>query len=145
LLPVVLRRLGASDQTYPIASSFLWIVLPTNGLMALGMALSSVLRAAGDAKRSMYATLSIAAVTIVLDPLLIFGLDLKVDGAAYTIAVARVVTLCMSYRFATRVHDLLARPDMASLLAGARPFFAIGIPAILTNLAAPLANAFFMS
>ena len=33
--------------------------------MALGMAFSTVLRAAGDAKRSMYATLSVAVVTVI--------------------------------------------------------------------------------
>lgn len=144
-LPIVLRMLGASDQTYPVASSFLWIALPTNVLMALGMAFSTVLRAAGDAKRSMYATLSVAAVTIVLDPLLIFGLDLRVNGAALTIGLARVVSLYVSYRYVTHVHDLLARPNGAKIMADARPFFAIGVPAILTNIAAPAANAFFTS
>jgi len=145
LLPVILRLLGASDQTFSVASSFLWISLPTNTLMALGMGFSTVLRAAGDAKRSMYATLSVAAVTVVLDPLLIFGLDLKADGAALTIDLARVAYLYVSYRYVTRVHDLLAKPDLKSIVADARPFFAIAVPAILTNIAAPVSNAFFTS
>jgi Na+-driven multidrug efflux pump len=102
-----------------------------------------VLRAAGDAKRSMYATLSVAAVTVVLDPLLIFGLDLKVDGAAWTINLARVVYLYISYRYVARIHDLLVKPAWSSIAQDAKPFFAIAVPAILTNIAAPVSNAFF--
>ncbi|GEO13050.1 MATE family efflux transporter [Microvirga aerophila] len=145
LLPAILRMLGATDQTYAVASSFLWIALPTNVLMAFGMAFSTVLRAAGDAKRSMYATLSVAAVTVVLDPLLIFGLDLKVNGAALAINLARVVYLFVSYRYVARFHGLLAWPSLKGIAADAMPFFAIAVPAILTNIAAPISNAFFTS
>ena len=145
LLPLVLRGLGASDQTFPVAQSFLWISMPTNALMAVGMALSTVLRAAGDAKRSMYATLSVAAVTVILDPLLIFGLGLKSDGAALAINLSRVVYIYVAYRYVTRTHDLLAWPKLKAITADARPFFAIAVPAILTNIAAPVSNAFFTS
>jgi putative MATE family efflux protein len=144
-LPVILRLLGAGDQTLPVAQSFLWIALPTNVLMALGMGMSTVLRAAGDAKRSMFTTLSVAAVTVVLDPLLIFGLDLRSDGAAWTINIARVVFVLVAFRYVTKVHDLLARPSLRGVIGDARPFFAIAVPAILTNIAAPAANAFFTS
>lgn len=143
LLPVILTAIGAREDTYQVASTFLWITLPTNVLMAIGMAFSTVLRAAGDAKRSMYATLSVAAVTVVLDPILIFGLDMKTNGAALTINIARVAYVCVSFLYLTRSHDLLARPNWLALAGDARPFFAIAIPAILTNIAAPVSNAFF--
>jgi putative MATE family efflux protein len=143
LLPLILTTIGAHDDTYRVAQSFLWITLPTNMLMAFGMAFSTVLRAAGDAKRSMYATMSVAAVTVVLDPILIFGFGLKANGAALTINIARVAYLYVSFRYLTRAHNLLTRPNWASIVADARPFFAIAVPAILTNIAAPVANAFF--
>lgn len=142
-LPWTLGLIGASERTYGVAHDFLWISLPTNGLMALAMALSNVLRAVGDAKRSMYATLSVAAVTVLLDPLFIFGLGLKSNGAALTIDLARVAYVYVSYRYVTRHHDLLSWPRLDHMIADARPFFAIAVPAILTNIAAPVANAFF--
>lgn len=144
-LPQILHLLGAPEKAYQVAHSFLWICLPTNVLMAFGMGFSTILRAAGDAKRSMYATLSVAAVTIVLDPILIFGLGLNSDGAAITINISRVAYLFISYRFVMRNHGLLERPSIPNLLTDARPFFAIAIPAILTNIAAPVANFFFTS
>ena len=143
LLPSILTMIGASEQTFEVARSFLWIALPTNALMAIGMAFSTVLRAAGDAKRSMYATLSVAVVTVVLDPILIFGLGLKTNGAAITINIARVAYVYVSFLYLTRAHNLLGRPNWTAIAADARPFFAIAIPAILTNIAAPAANAFF--
>lgn len=142
-LPMILSAMGATGQAFEVARSFLWIALPTNVLMAFGMAFSTVLRAAGDAKRSMYATLSVAVVTVLLDPILIFALDLKANGAAITINLARVAYLYVGYRYLTRTHRLLVRPDIRSIIKDAGPFFAIGIPAILTNIAAPVSNAFF--
>jgi len=142
-LPQILRAMGASGPAYEVARSFLWIALPTNALMSVGMAFSTVLRAAGDAKRSMYATLSVAIVTVLLDPIMIFVLDLKSNGAALTISLARVVYLYVGYLYVTHAHQLLATPKLQSVIRDARPFFAIAVPAILTNLAAPAANAFF--
>ncbi len=143
LLPMILGAMGASAQAQEVALHFLWISLPTNVLMALGMAFSTVLRAAGDAKRSMYATLSVAVVTVLLDPVLIFGLGLKANGAALTINIARIAYLYVGYLYLTRSHRLLSRPTMASVIGDVRPFFAIAVPAILTNIAAPVSNAFF--
>jgi Na+-driven multidrug efflux pump len=91
----------------------------------------------------MYATLSVAAVTVVLDPILIFGLGLKSSGAAITIDIARVAYVYVSFLYLTRTHALLVVPRVKDILADARPFFAIAIPAILTNIAAPVSNAFF--
>lgn len=143
LLPFILNLLGASEEATGVAHQFLWIVLPTNTVMALGMALSTVLRAAGDAKRSMYATLSVAAVTVVLDPILIFGFGLNAYGAAISINVARLVYFAFAYGYVTRVHGLWTRVNLSDIAADARPFFKIAVPAILTNIAAPASNAFF--
>ena len=144
LLPLILTTIGAHDDTYRVAQSFLWITLPTNVIMAFGMAFSTVLRAAGDAKRSMYATMSVAAVTVVLDPILIFGFGLKANGAAMTINIARVAYLYVGYPLSHARPRPSGQTELAvRLLQDARPFFAIAVPAILTNIAAPVANAFF--
>jgi hypothetical protein len=40
------------------------------------------------------------------------------------------------------VHDLVARPRLSDALADARATFAIALPAVLTNVATPIANGF---
>jgi putative MATE family efflux protein len=144
-LPWVLRFLGASDQTLPVAETFLWIVLPSNILMAAGMGLSSVLRAVGDAQRGMYVTLFAAIATAVLDPIFIFVLDLGVVGAAIAVVLSRFLFAGVAYAYVTRVHDLLARPHWRDVKTDARPMYAIAAPAVLTNVATPLANGVFAS
>jgi putative MATE family efflux protein len=143
LLPWLLPLVGASGEVLPVAERFLWIVLPSNLLIALGMSLSSLLRAVGDAKRAMYVTLAGAVVTAAIDPILIFGFGLGTDGAALTMVISRLVFVYMGYRGAVRVHDLVGRPSAREVVADGRPMFAIAVPAILTNVATPIANAFF--
>jgi putative MATE family efflux protein len=143
LLPPLLRLLGAAPDTLSIAQRYLWITLPSNVLLALGMALSGVLRAVGDARRAMYVTLSGAVVTVFLDPLLIFGVGLGVDGAAIATVVSRLLFALVGFHGAVRVHHLIGWPRLAHLAADSRPMFAIAGPAVLTNVATPVAGAFF--
>jgi putative MATE family efflux protein len=142
LLPTLLPLLGASPETLAVAERFLWIALPSNALLALGMGFSGVLRAVGDAKRAMYVTLVGAVVSAGLDPLLIFGLGLGADGAALATVISRLIFALIGYRGAVGVHDLVARPRLPDALSDMRATFAIALPAVLTNVATPIANAF---
>ena len=81
-LSPLLTWLGAEGEAHAVASRFLLISMPSNVLMGLGMAYSGVLRAVGDARRSMYVTLAGGIATAVIDPLLIFGAGLGAEGAA---------------------------------------------------------------
>ena len=144
-LPWLLRLLGAHDESYRVALSFLWIVLPSNVLMAVGMGLSGVLRAVGDARRAMFVTLGGGIVTAGLDPLLIFWAGLGPDGAAWAIVVSRVIIVATGLHGAIRIHDMIARPSLAGLRQDTGRAVTIAGPAILTNLSNPIANAVFAS
>jgi Na+-driven multidrug efflux pump len=109
------------------------------------MALSGVLRAVGDAKRAMYTTLFGAVATSIADPLLIFGLGLGVNGAAYATIVSRLAIALVGAYGAIHVHGLVARPQRRSLMLDIAPVMTIAGPAILTNLAAPVANSYALS
>jgi putative MATE family efflux protein len=141
LLSPILTLFGATGRTHDIAWRFLIIVMPTTPLMGLGMACSGVLRAAGDAKRAMYVTLSGGLFTAACDPLLIFGLGLGVDGAAITSVFSRILLALVGLHGCIRVHGLLARPDTRAALADARPLTDIAAPAIVANIATPVGNA----
>ncbi len=142
LLPWLLERLGASPETLPVAERFLWITLPSNPPMALGMGFSGILRAVGDARRAMYVTLAGAVVTAGLDPFLIFGLKLGTEGAAIATVVSRLTFAVVGFYGAVMVHRLVAAPRLDAVLTDARPMLAIAVPAVLTNLATPVSNAF---
>lgn len=141
LLGPLVRALGARDDTAAFAITFMQIVMPSVPLLGLGMCLAGLLRAAGDAKRAMYVTLGAAAAVAVLDPLLIFGLDLGINGAALATGLARAAMVVVGWRGVVRVHGLIARPGRAVFAREWRPFMAIGLPAVLTQVATPVGNA----
>jgi putative MATE family efflux protein len=142
LSPWLLARLGATGEAYAIAQRFLWIAMPSNLLMALGMGYSGALRAVGDARRAMYVTLSGGVVTAAVDPLLIFTAGLGTDGAAWATVVSRACFVLVGWWGAVKVHDIVARPSAAHLRRDAGLATAIAGPAVLTNLATPVANIF---
>ncbi|MCI5078532.1 MATE family efflux transporter [Oricola sp.] len=142
LIPQLLGLIGAQGETKALADSFLRIVFPSIPVMALGMCTTGILRGVGDARRAMYVTLAGGAAAAVLDPLLIFGLDLGLQGAAISTVLSRIVLLAVGLHGAVVVHKLIARPDIAVLREAMRPFFNIGGPAVMTQLATPVGNAY---
>jgi putative MATE family efflux protein len=135
----LVHLMHAQEPAASVASGVLAIVIPANVPMALGMSLSGVLRATGDARRAMYITLSGGIVTLFTDPLLIFGLGLGVHGAAWATVISRLVFLGVGLHGAIRVHDMVAVPTSAGVRRDFRPIMGIGLPAILANLATPVA------
>jgi putative MATE family efflux protein len=140
----ILTLFGARGVTLDVASAYLAITLPATVFLGLGMGLASILRAAGDARRSMYVTLAGALTTAVLDPLFIFGFGLGVTGAAIVTLISRFVFIAVGLNGAVRKHDLVAKPSREAARLDLVPVMGIAIPAILTNLAAPAANAYTM-
>jgi putative MATE family efflux protein len=140
-LKPVLSLLGATGRVADVAHTYLLITLPSHALMALGMGFSGALRAVGDANRAMYVTLAGGLVTAVVDPILIFGLGLGVNGAAICVVISRLVFAFVGWHGAVKVHDMVVRPRLAQMRADARKIADIAIPAILTNIATPLSLA----
>ncbi len=140
-LSTILTMLGATGETLELSMRYAKIILPTMPLMALAMVAMAVLRAHGDARRSMFGTVAGGAVNAALDPLFIFGLGLGLEGAAYASVVARLVMCVYALATVVRVHDGISRPSLSALRRDAAPIFAIAGPAILTNVATPVGNA----
>jgi MATE family, multidrug efflux pump len=138
----MLSLIGASGETAEIAAVFTWIVLPSTPLLGLGMCATGLLRAAGDPKRAMYTTLWFGGVILVLDPLFILGIGLGVPGAAIASAIARIAMVAYGLSTLIRRHDLIARPTLAAMRRDFAPLARIGVPAILTNIATPVGNAY---
>lgn len=141
----LLSALGATGQTLDYAVSYLRIIAPSLPVMALAMTCSGLLRAHGDARRAMNATLAAGAVNAILDPIFIFGFlfvpALGLDGAAFASVAARFAMA------ATALHPVLKHYGGFAPFKGARflrdlaPIVAIAAPAILTNVATPVGNA----
>ena len=131
-----------SGEPLAVASNFLAITLPANVPMALGMAMSGVLRAVGDARRAMYVTLLGAIVTAILDPR-----SSSDSGSASMARPGRRSPrgcwfFIVGWHGAVRVHNIVARPDLNAARGDFGPIMAIGFPAIMANLATPVGSAY---
>nr|WP_315429322.1 MATE family efflux transporter [uncultured Albidiferax sp.] len=137
----LLRALGATGETERLAARYLAVTVHALPLLGIGMASSALLRSVGDARGAMAVTLGAALVTAVLDPILIFGLHMGLDGAAATAVVSRSLMAYVGLRGVLR-HRMLGRLDRASLWPDAKLLAVVAGPAVLTNLATPVGAAF---
>ncbi|MBK6648480.1 MAG: polysaccharide biosynthesis C-terminal domain-containing protein [Betaproteobacteria bacterium] len=138
----IVQALGATGETARLARGYLAITVHSLPLMGIGMGCSALLRAVGDAKRSMNVTLGAAVVTAVLDPVFIFGLDLGLTGAAMVVWLARCMMVTVALHSVLRHHRLLSRFNRSLLLPHTKLLASVAGPAVLTNLATPVAAAF---
>lgn len=141
-IPQLLDLLGAKGETHKLAASYLEIIIPSMPIMAVAMSFSGILRAAGDAKRAMYVTLSGAAVNAVFDPIFIFTLGLGIEGAAWASVCARLTFFAVGFYGAVYVHGLVGRFRPSHFLNDIPAICAIALPAMATNIATPVGNAY---
>ncbi|WP_082508691.1 MATE family efflux transporter [Burkholderia sp. Leaf177] len=141
-LDPILSALGAAGETRTLARSFLMITAPTYVFFAIGMCTAALMRSIGDARRAMAVTLVAAVVTAVLDPILIFGFHLGLTGAAISNDIARLALAAVGLHGAMRVNDLIGPVRFSRLWTHSRPVMKVALPAVLTNLATPVASAY---
>ena len=143
-LEELLRLLGASGITLEYAVRYAGILLPNMPVLVLGMSAAAGVRALGDARRSMWATVTGSLVNGVLDPIFIFSLGWGLEGAAWASVVARFVVLAVAWHAVYVVHRLPCRITWEEFLADLRPLMKIATPAVLTNLATPIGGSFVL-
>ncbi|WP_394144445.1 MATE family efflux transporter [Vibrio atypicus] len=140
-IPELVAAIGAKGFVAERAEAYLSIIIPSGPVIAIAMSAGAGLRAAGDAKRSMWATLSGGIVNAILDPLFIFGFGWNVEGAALASVVARFTVLFFSLYPLIRVHQLAAPLGITAWGINLKAILTIAVPAIITNIATPIGNA----
>jgi len=141
-LPGLAALMGATGETADLTVHYLAIIVPSLPILMVGMVGGAILRAHGDARRAMMATVIAGIVNAVLDPILIFGLNLDLTGAALASVAARIAmglaTLYPLFKF----YGGLEKPDVGAFVGDLRPVLLIAFPAILTQLATPIGQAY---
>lgn len=140
----ILLWLGASGRTLALAETYSAILLPSSIILVIGMVSSAVLRAVGDAKRSMNATLIAAFVNLMFDPLLIFYFDMGIAGAAWASVLSRLAMMVYALYGAFYLHRMITLPSFSGIKKDFSPIIQLAGPAVLTNLATPVGSTFVM-
>jgi putative MATE family efflux protein len=87
----VLMLFGAGPETLKYASDYFVIILAGIPFAMTGYALNNIIRAEGNPRIAMVSIFISAGINIVLDPILIFGFDMGVKGAAYATIFSQFV------------------------------------------------------
>lgn len=127
---------GASNATYPYAQEYITIYLLGTPFVMVGLGLNPFINAQGFARRGMMTVLLGAVVNIVLDPVLIFGFDLGIRGAAWATVIAQAVYAAWVLKFLTgRKAILRLRTDCMPLAwPRVRRILGLGLSGFFVNL-----------
>lgn len=91
-LTPVLTALGATDTILPYAKTYAKIYVTGSIINVFTVSMNNLLTAQGATRFTMIAMLTGSAANVILDPILIYGMDLGIQGAA----IATVISLCIS-------------------------------------------------
>lgn len=97
----VLFMLGASDATYPYANTYLMIYLLGTVFFMLGNGMNNFITSQGFPRIAMGTTLLGALINLILDPILIFGFNMGIEGAAIATVAAQILSAVWVLRFLT--------------------------------------------
>lgn len=138
--PTLLTFLGAKDDVFDLAKSYLDILVPSLPIICLAMSTGAVLRAVSDIKLSMNATLVGGAVNAIFDPIFIFALSMEIEGAAIASVLSRMAALAVALYGVLYKHDLKTSFDFDEFKKSLPSIFSIAIPAVITNGVTPIGN-----
>ena len=105
--PTLLRLFGASDATLPYAVTYGRIYVIGSVFVLIVMGMNTFITTQGFASISMLTTVIGAAINIILDPILIFGLNMGVAGAAVATVLSQAVSAVWILLFLTGKKTIL--------------------------------------
>lgn len=128
----ILYGLGASEDTYSYARTYVNIIAFCGPFIVVSGAFSKLLMADGQPKKAMTGMILGNVLNIVLDPILILALNLDIAGAALATLFSNVIaTVYYLAYFAKGKSTLSISPKQFALKGVWGAVLAIGVPAAL--------------
>lgn len=94
-LDPVLTSLGSTETILPYARAYAKIYVTGSIINVFTVMMNNLLTAQGATKFTMIAMLTGSIANVILDPIMIYGMDLGIEGAA----IATVISLCINMAF----------------------------------------------
>ena len=131
----VLNLLGAEGEVISHAAAYYFWFIAGAPFVIFSLVPTNLLRTAGCPKISMNASMIGAAINIILDPVLIFGLELGAAGAAMATVIGYICSDIYAVHYISR-HCAELSLDLPKLRIDRREvqsIFSIGLAAAVTN------------
>lgn len=101
--------LGSTETILPYAMDYLRVILLGAPYMAASLVLNNQLRFEGSAFYGMIGLATGAVINIILDPILIFGFDMGITGAALATIISQLISFCLLFWGIGRAGNVLIR------------------------------------
>ncbi|PHV69691.1 MATE family efflux transporter [Sporanaerobium hydrogeniformans] len=143
----ILYAFGASDETIIYALDYLSVYLLGTLFVQLAIGLNTFITCQGHAMTAMFSVLIGAGINIILDPILIFGFNMGVKGAALATIISQccsaiwVVYFLISKKSSIRIKACYLRPNW-KIIGG---IAALGISPFVMQATESLINIVFNS
>jgi putative MATE family efflux protein len=139
-----LRLLGASESVLPYSRDYFTIILFGLVFQTLAMAINSLIMSEGNARVAMTGTIIGAISNIILDALLIAGLNMGVKGAAIGTIIAQLLAASFLLGYYYRGNSFLKMRFRNMLIKWKilKEIFAVGASMFMTVIASSLSLIF---
>ena len=141
-MDVILKLIGASENTIDYARSYLSYIALGGPFIMFGTAFGNILRGEGASKESMIGNMIGTMVNIILDPIMILVLGWGVAGAAVATVIGNMAASAFYLQYFLRKKSSLSI-RLKDFRMGERiavSVASIGIPASLNNILMSCAN-----
>lgn len=140
----ILPAVGATEEIYAYAESYMSVCALGVPLMLLSLSLATIVRAEGAVKEGMIGNLAASLVNIVLDPLFILKFNMGVTGAAVATVIGNL-TGTLYYIYFMRKKAAVLNMDIKLAGKNIKALFsitALGMPNALSSILSGLASTF---
>ncbi len=114
-LKPLLLFFGASAAVLDISAVYMDIILWGIPFSMLTMALTAIIRADGNPRYMMRTMIIGTAINLVLDPILIFGFDMGVEGAALATITGQIVSGILALAYLPRMEHIRLHKEKTRL------------------------------
>ena len=118
LTPWIVRVMGASPQVAPYAETYLRISLLGSPCVLLALAGAGYLRGLQNTRPTLWIALGANALNLVIEVVLVFGLDTGIAGSAWGTVIAQVVAMAVYLTIVARTARAAGaglRPSVAGM------------------------------
>ncbi len=124
----ILWKFGASESTIGYSMDYLGIYLIGTVFVQIALGMNPFINTQGFAKIGMMTVTIGAIINIILDPILIFGFNMGVKGAAVATIIAQAVSAMWVLRFLTGKKTILKLKKYLKIdIKTMKPVFALGV------------------
>lgn len=139
----LLKLFGASEQTLPVASSYMRILLCGSIFQTIAPGMNHFIRSMGHPKTAMFREIAGALTNIILDYIFIMRLHWGIEGAAWATVISQLVASALITQFFVKKSSpiKIRWRHMKLKAAYVRKIYILGLPPSVMQLCNSLMNA----